>query len=548
MKAEQIKVGIIGVGWYGGHIGIALSKEGYSVTLFEKDSEIFNGVSGKFGVRLHVGPHYPRSPATRKSCQQSYKEFCQTYPQLVNPHEYSIYALGERDADDQPSKVTPEQFKAVCGEFNARHEIKVDESEYRNLLVVTDIEEPSVAVGERLRKTFKDLLREAKVEIVYNFTVTETKKADDQIIVTNGKQVYQFDHVINTTGYQSILPIDRPPFDMEIVYQPCLALVYIDTLSPPTEKPFSFIVMDGWFPCIMPYDDTSDDSIISQRKYILTHGKWTILGSYPTSSHAQTKLSSVDEKFIQNQVRPSCEAHINHFWPEFSKRFQYAAWVGAVIAKIKTEKEFRSAVTLHHQPSGVTYVVPGKVSNIFDAEREVLALIKKDKVLEIGNYLYAEGGTLDSASAEIKEKPKPGSRSTCELQTYRSYEPSSPTFPLMNREKKQRAVQSAAQNIKIFKRNFEKTHKSPQDQKQRFLLEPKPLSKVDIQQYKKKKRQIQIDLFPSEPPARLVQKMGFIAENSEKNCKPVYRREQDKHPRDAVSLALGSTCKLLWNT
>ncbi len=516
MKAEQTKVGIIGIGWYGAHIGIALSKKGYFVTLFEKNSDIFNGVSGKFGVRVHAGPHYPRSPATRKNCQESYEEFCQAYPQLVNHHEYSIYALGERDADDKPSKVTPEQFRAVCKEFNTCREIEVDKSGYKNLLMVMDIEEPSAVVGERLRKTFKELFKEAKVNIVYNFTVTKTKKADNQIIVTNGRQAYQFDHVINATGYQSILPIDRLPFDMEIVYQPCLALVYIDTLSPPIKKPFSFIVMDGWFPCIMPYDDASDNSVISQRKYILTHGKWTILGSYPTSAQAQEKLSSVDEKFIQEKVKPSCEAHINHFWLEFGKRFKYATWVGAVLAKIKTEKEFRSAVTLQHKPSGIIHVIPGKISNIFDAEREALALIRKEKILQMGNYLYAERGTLHSASAEIKEKPKSSSRNTCELQPYRDL-PSLFNFRgadlEQKKKKKKRKVQSEAKSVSIFAKDVESISKSRRCEKQDS---PSPLSSP---------LQARLDPAP-------VREIGFIAEYSRKHA----RYEQVLSEGDALRL------------
>lgn len=526
MKAEQTKVGIIGIGWYGAHLGIALSKKGYFVTLFEKNSDIFNGVSGKFGVRIHVGPHYPRSLATRKSCQESYKEFCQTYPQLVNNHEYSIYALGERDADNQPSKVTSKQFRRVCEEFNTWREIDIDKSGFKNLLMAMDIKEPSAVVGERLRKTFKELLKEAKVDIVYNFTVTETKKAGDHIIVTNGEHAYQFDYVINATGYQSIVPIDRPPFDMEIVYQPCLALVYIDTLSPRTEKPFSFIIMDGWFPCIMPYDDALDPSVISQRKYILTHGKWTILGSYTTSAQAQEKLSSVDEKFIQGKVKPPCEAHITHFWPEFGKRFKYVTWVSAVLAKMKTEKEFRSAVTLQHKPSGIIHVIPGKISNIFDAEREALALIRKEKILPMGNYLCAEGGTLHSASAEIKEKPKPGSRSTCELQPYKDCLPALSHLHStdVEQKKKKRGVQFEAKRISIFENDIENFRKSHRHEKQ---YSPSPPGSS-----------LQARPDPSSPksPISPLRGINFIAEYNSKyaHCKQVHKQV----PLDGITLGI----------
>lgn len=528
MKVEQVKVGIIGVGYYGAHIGITLSKEGYAVTLFEKNPDIFSEISGKFGVRLHVGPHYPRSPATRKSCQQSFQEFYKTYPQLVNPHEYSIYALGERDANNEPSKVTPEQFKTVCQELSSCREIKLDKSGYKNLLMVMDIEEPSVVVGERLRETFKSLLKEAKVNIVCNFTVVQTKKIGDQIILSNNKQNYSFNYVINTTSYQSLLPIDRLPFNMEIVYQPCLALVYIDTLDPPTEKPFSFIIMDGWYPCIMPYDDAPDNSITSQRKYILTHGKWTILGSYSTQDQAQTHLSSVDEKFIQKRVRPFCEAHIIDFWPEFAKRFRYTTWVGAVLAKIKTEKEFRSAVTLHHKPSGITYVVPGKISNIFDAGREVLALIKEEKILQMGNYSYTEGGTLHSASAEIKEKPKPGSRSTCELQPYKDCLSSVSKPHSIDIESKKTEVQPEIKSISLLTaKSLENISKSSEREKANSTSAPNSPLEAELEPSTSSKTSLS-----------LVRKIGLIAEDSEKNRKRTPCEEQ-------IFLRKRSSCNIL---
>ena len=62
------KVIIVGGGWYGAHLALALKKAEYDVEIFEKNDDIFKAVSGNFGIRLHKGPHYPRSPETRKTC------------------------------------------------------------------------------------------------------------------------------------------------------------------------------------------------------------------------------------------------------------------------------------------------------------------------------------------------------------------------------------------------------------------------------------------------------------------------------------------------
>ncbi len=61
-------IAIIGAGWYGAHLACELAKQRHTVTLIEKNIAILSETSGTFGVRLHRGPHYPRSSETRKGC------------------------------------------------------------------------------------------------------------------------------------------------------------------------------------------------------------------------------------------------------------------------------------------------------------------------------------------------------------------------------------------------------------------------------------------------------------------------------------------------
>lgn len=244
------------------------------------------------------------------------------------------------------------------------------------------------------------------------------------LIFNQHNKKYTFKHLINTTGYQSLLPIERLPLDMEVTYQPCLALVYVDTQKPKTKKPFSFIVMDGAFPCVMPYLDGEDDvSSDVPRKYILTHGTWTIIGSYKSVDEARYYLQQVNEKLVQERIKPNCEAEIDRFWPTFTSRFRYLKWVGNVLVKIKTSKEFRSAITFQSEKTRMIYVIPGKISNVFDAQDEIQALInpKSSKdILNIQSYRCVSGGSLHQASLEIKEKPQK-TTDTTNLQPYADY-------------------------------------------------------------------------------------------------------------------------------
>lgn len=425
------KIAVIGGGWYGCHIALVLKLAGNDVTLFESGEDIFRGISGKFGIRLHVGPHYPRSEKTRKSCREGYAEFLKTYPDLVVEHAYSVYGLGKRDANNEPPKVDLKTFQEVGKEVKNSREIDPTKWGYRELHSAFDVEEPSILVGNLLREKFRAYLHKAGVKIVYNFNVHRLIRwKGTKTLVMGNSCMGVFDYAVNTTSYQALLPPPEPslPFDLNIVYQPCLALVYEDRLSKTMSlPPFSFIVMDGWFPCIMPYIQEKEDREVTGstfRKYIVTHGKFTIMGSFKTAQEGRTCLAQIDEKFIATHVQPQCETEMERFWPLFGarmpnsteRRFKYVGWKGDVLAKIKTNREFRSAITFARE--GVVYVIPGKISNIFDTGRETISLISNQNVLHQGVYQYVRNGALHDGVSEILEAIDPKIRNTCTLQTY----------------------------------------------------------------------------------------------------------------------------------
>lgn len=410
-----MNIGIIGAGWYGSHLAIALKKAGHEVTLFEKNDDIFSQISGNFGIRLHTGPHYPRSQETRKYCRKGFDEFKKTYPDLISPHIYSIYALGATDANGEASKVNLEQFKLVCDEVPNCREVDLEKSDYQNLLGAFNIDEPSIAVGDRLRETFRRYLSDVGVKIICNYMVKHINQTEAKMQISNGDSSDEFDKIINATSYQSFLPNGSDfPFDMEVTYQPCLALLYRDTQ--PNEKPISFIVMDGWFPCLMPYQQNIHKDGSYDDTYIMTHGKWTIMGSYQSPGMAQAVLEELSDDFVSEKIKRSSEGEMNRFWPTFNERFIYLGWKGTVLAKLRTKKEFRSAVTF--ECNGVIHIIPGKINNIFDAEREVMSLLDQANICSITGYQFVKGGVLDTSIHEIIEKPVPGEKNTCALQTY----------------------------------------------------------------------------------------------------------------------------------
>ena len=69
------KIGVIGGGIFGSEIALELAKNGFSVTLIEKNSNLLMGATSKSVLRLHLGLHYPRDLETAIQSKRGYLNF-----------------------------------------------------------------------------------------------------------------------------------------------------------------------------------------------------------------------------------------------------------------------------------------------------------------------------------------------------------------------------------------------------------------------------------------------------------------------------------------
>ena len=107
----MLRIGIIGAGVFGSTSAIELSKEGYEVTLFEKNNRILSEGTANSQNRLHLGLHYPRDLETAIQSKAGFDKFTKVYPELVRndfPNYYAISSVG--------SKVTCIEFEAFAHE------------------------------------------------------------------------------------------------------------------------------------------------------------------------------------------------------------------------------------------------------------------------------------------------------------------------------------------------------------------------------------------------------------------------------------------------
>ncbi|KAL8676147.1 MAG: hypothetical protein Q9186_007301 [Xanthomendoza sp. 1 TL-2023] len=409
---QRMQIGIIGSGWTGCHLSLELAKAGCQVTLFEKGNAISSGVSGEFGIRLHRGPHYPRSEGTRQNARACFDRFREAYPELVVDHEEAIYAHGVSDALGQPSKVSTAAFRAVCYENAQCEEVDPKTLGLNDVSAAFKLDEPSVVIGSKLRAALAHRLLSSFVNVRFGCEVNSTTQDNGGVLLrTVAGASFRFDKVVNATGFQSVIPkafAKNLPIHAEVYYQVILGLHYLDLH--PSEKPISRIIMDGWFPCLMPL--ITDDQR-PQTDYVLTHGSHSIMASCQRLEDAEEQVGSLTDEVVESVVRIPTEQEMSRFWPPFGERFKYVGWKGAVQAKLKTESEFRSSVTFEHD--GVIYVFPGKISNVFDAEDETKFLLAGVGCIEQNGIRYAPSGVLAKATRELQTRPRVVGANTSDL-------------------------------------------------------------------------------------------------------------------------------------
>ena len=93
-----MKIRVLGGGWYGCSLALALIKDGHEVELHEIAGRLFAGASGACPARLHQGMHYPRSRLTRAACQEHAQEFMKLYGHLTRAVHTNIYAVADKDS------------------------------------------------------------------------------------------------------------------------------------------------------------------------------------------------------------------------------------------------------------------------------------------------------------------------------------------------------------------------------------------------------------------------------------------------------------------
>lgn len=326
-----MRIRVLGGGYYGCHISLALLRRGYTVELHECAGELFAGASGANPARLHLGFHYPRSRLTRAACQDHQAMFRATYGHLTRAVPVNIYAV-------------------------AAHDSLLDWGTYRQVLA-GELQFIEVDPGEfGLRECEGAMLtgeRHVIIQRAREFFGANLGAAVRFMQPLNGGGA-GFDWTIDCTFCAN---------DAEAVdrFEPCVT----GLLTGPVDR--AVTIMDGPFPSIYPWDP---DKLISS---ISSASLTPLSKDCRTYGEARTMIdrASPDELWARVEAMVS---QMVRFWPAARGRYAVLGYRTAIRAMPRSAADAR-LVDVVRTGERTLRVRAGKIDAIFAAERIVVEQI-----------------------------------------------------------------------------------------------------------------------------------------------------------------------------
>lgn len=329
-----MRIRVLGAGWFGCHVASTLIASGHEVEVHESGPHVFCGASGKIPARLHLGaPHYPRSFATQRACQEHLAEFLEVYGKLTRPVPVNLYAV----ARDQ-SLIDFETYRRIL-----RNEIEFL-SVYNPAEFGLQNVEGAVQVGERhivvdlARRHFE---RELAGAIQFNVPIGDVNDA-------------RWDMTVDASfcSHDNIR-IDR--------FEPCLVVL----LEGPIDR--TVTIVDGQFPSLYVWNE-------DLRLSSLSSAKWTPFSkSCKTYGEARALLDGLG----YNDIHARAEAMLDQmaeFFPAARERYRIAECLTSIRAMPLSGSDAR-LVDIVKTGSRCIRIRSGKIDSVVQAGRRVKEMI-----------------------------------------------------------------------------------------------------------------------------------------------------------------------------
>ena len=250
---------VIGGGFFGCSLALALRERGERVTLVEREADLLLRASANNQARVHGGYHYPRSILTALRSRLNYPRFVAEFAPCIDRSFRHYYAVARRQ-----SHVTARQFETFCHRIGAR--LAPAPAEVRAWFdaelveKVYEVEEHAFDV-ELLRAAVRERLQDARVEV--QLATRALRAAPGELQTDRG--VLRASWMFNCT-YSSVNELLAASGARCVPLRHELAEVAL-VEPPPALRGCAVTVMCGPFFSLMPFP--------AQRLHSLTHVRYT---------------------------------------------------------------------------------------------------------------------------------------------------------------------------------------------------------------------------------------------------------------------------------
>ena len=333
-----MKLAIIGSGFFGISLGLALSKK-HKVDVYEKERKILSGASSANQFRFHLGYHYPRSQKTIDEINKSKDLFISYYGNKVFGKSKNFYLIANKS--------------------------KVNFRKYKKFLIKNNLFYKTVNFFINNKYIEKTILSKEKILNIFNFRKIVLKKIEKSSLTLKvnsqfkKRDLLKYDKVIVATYSNNNIILKK--LGIKNLHQYKFELIEKILIKLPSQYlQKSFVVVDGNFVCVDPYLGTKYH-LLSDVKLSKLETK---IGKFPEFKHKNKKFLN---KGIVKNIKVS---RFKEFIDRSSKYLPFlsnAKYVGSmfVVRTIKKNKEKTDERTssIHFHSKKILSVLSGKWNN-----------------------------------------------------------------------------------------------------------------------------------------------------------------------------------------
>ena len=342
-KFKDLKILVIGAGWFGCHIARKLAKNNVSVEMIEKNNSIFSSQSGFNSNRLHKGFHYPRANITRKQCIKGSKEFKKEYNQLCKKIDKNIIAIHKN------SLIPFKKYLGILNKDKIRYNLIDNFLNLKNTRGLIQCNEELIC-PEKSKKFFINEFKKNKININYNKEAKNYTCKKNKVYI-NDKA---YDWVIDCSGF-TFKKINQA----KVRFEPRITLLYESKI-----KNFALMLMDGPFWSIYP-----------QKNNIYTLGsvKYSRLSREVESFEKANKIISQLNNMKLIKIKRNFEIQVDKDFSDFLKIFKYKGYYTSVATVFNSVNDERPLKI--YKDKKMISVLGGKIDTVIQAGNMIKKMV-----------------------------------------------------------------------------------------------------------------------------------------------------------------------------